>query len=364
MTPRISATFMAVLIVSGICAVAAAGEKVVELTYERPAEYEIPAGIRRIGIAQFTTTQSRDAKWCDIASDRLASQLDEFNRKYQRYELIDRKHLQQVLAERDLQLAIADSATAVKLGKLANLDAMVYGSVTVTARDEQATRTTIDVLGRGLKKVRYTKRYCQATISFTLTNSRTGKMLTTLSVTRDYDSEKDKENKGDGIGKVLGFGGDKLPPADPVLSHLVDECVQEFIGKITPHEVAIPEELPKGKTKIAETGRKLAVAGEYIEALECFEGAIAKRKTDHASMFNAGVMCEALGRLEDAESYYTQAFKVDAEEQYVLARARVRKELVRQKAKQAADKPTDQPGDADDTDDQPADSSTDDPPTD
>jgi len=235
------------------------------------------------------------------------------------------------LAERDVQTAVADSAAAVKLGKLANLGAMIYGAVEVSHRDERASRTVIDIIGRGVKKEYYTKRYCQATVSFSMTNIHTGKTLASVSTTYDYDSEEDKDkSKEQGIGDLLGFGKDELPPTEKVISHLIDRCVQEFLSKITPHTVTVTEELPKGKTKFAETGRKLAIAGEYVEALESFQIAIEKRKDDHASMFSAGVMCEALGRFKDAESYYTQAFKTDPEEQYVLARARVRDEMARQ----------------------------------
>ena len=65
----------------------------VELRYDRPAHYEISPKIRTLGIAEFGGKTTIDRRWGDIASDRLAAQLDTYNNKYHRYQLVDRKRL-------------------------------------------------------------------------------------------------------------------------------------------------------------------------------------------------------------------------------------------------------------------------------
>ena len=301
-------------------------ERTVQLRYQRPAQYELAAGIRKVGIAQFGGQTDLDKRWGDIAADRLAAAMDEYNRKYNRYELVDRKRLKAVLDEQDLQLAISDSASAGKVGKLAKVDAMIYGTVSAVTRDETATRTTFDPLRRGMKTVSYTKRYCMATVNFTMDEVATGKTLAAVSTKREYDSEADKKSGVAGIGQALGFGGDKLPPAEQVISKLIDECVAEFLGKISPHEVSVVEKLQKGKSKACDTGNKLATAGEYAEALECYQRAMQERPEDHGAVFNAGLMHEAQGHLTQAAELYDKAFKMEPEEQYLLARKRVRQE--------------------------------------
>ena len=315
------------LVFSGLSFIGCGPEKTIELRYQRLAEYEISPKIRRVGIAEFGGQTAQDRQWGSIASDRLAAALDTYNRKYNRYELVDRRRLKALLDERDLQIAISDSSSAGQAGKLANVEAMVYGSVKVTTRDERATRKAFDPLRRSLKTVAYTRRYCLSAVNFTMDDIRTGKTLATASVMREYDSEKDKDKSGAaGIGKALGFGGGELPPTDQIVSRLIDQCVEEFLSKISPHDVAVNEKLQKGKSKIVSTGNKLAVAGDYAEALECYQSAIAANAEDHGATFNAGLMYEAQGDLNKAEEMYDRAFKLEPKEAYVFARKRVRLE--------------------------------------
>jgi len=302
----------------------------VELRYDRPAQYDMPANIRTLGIAEFGGKTTADRKWGDIASDRLAAQLDTYNNKYHRYQLVDRKRLKAVLDEQDLQSAFSDSSQAVKAGKIAKVDAMIYGSVTVTTRDEQATRTAFNPLSKSTREVTYIKRYVMTAVNFTVDTVDAGKTLASVAIMRDYDSDKQKESGSgglSGITKMVGIGGgSSAEPADQVASRLIDECVQEFLTKISPHEVVVTEPLGKGKTDAVKTGNKLAMAKEYADALEAYNAAIAANGDDHEAVFNAGLMYEALGKLDKAWEMYDRAFKIKPQTQYVQARTRVRQE--------------------------------------
>lgn len=314
-------------LVVGCLFLAGCGSKyVVELRYDKPAKYTIPLSIKRLAVAEFGGQSRLDRKWGEIASDRLAAELDRFNRKYKRYELLERARLKAILDQHDLEAAIMDPAAAGKAGKLAKADALIYGNVKVSSRDEQATRTSVDPRTLRPKTVRYTKRYCMAAVTFTMDDVNTGKILATESLTREYDSDEDKKAGLAGVGKALGVGGDKLPPADQVISRLIEQCVAEFVSMISPHEVVVPVKLAKGKSELVDTGNKLAVAGEYKEALDCYVGAIEANPGDHGAVFNAGVMHEALGELKKAEGYYDRAQKIERKEQYIFARSRVRTE--------------------------------------
>jgi tetratricopeptide (TPR) repeat protein len=314
----------------GMVLVALAGcdpTQTVQLRYDRPAQFEIGPSIRTLGIAEFGGKTTDDRRWGDIASDRLAAELDTYNKKFQRYQLVDRKRLKAVLDEQDLQAAFSDSAKAVEAGKIAHVDAMIYGSVTVSTRDEQATRTVLDPLQRTTKTVTYTKRYVMAAVNFTIDSIQTSKTLATVATMREFDSEKQSTDGGvQSMVKALGFGGDKLPPTDQLLSHLIDECVLEFVAKISPHQVTVTERLRPGKSQAVRTGNTLAAAGDYAEALQAYESAIAENPADHEAVFDAGVMQEAVGKLDQAEKYYDRAFKLRPELQYVQARKRVRLE--------------------------------------
>ncbi|MFA6133590.1 MAG: CsgG/HfaB family protein [Phycisphaerae bacterium] len=313
------------------------GDKPVQLQYDRPAAYEIPASIRKLAIAEFGGQTDEDRRWGDIASDKLADSLEQANRTYDRYQLVDRKRLKAIMDERDLQLAISDTSTAGKVGKLANVDAMIYGSLHVVTRDEHATKQVPDLINRTTKTVPYTKRYCMVAVNFTMDDIQTSKTLTTVSVTREFDSEKDGK-KGGGIEKMtsmIGMGGDKLPAADQVVNGLIEKCVFEFISRISPHKVVIDEPLQKGKSKLVTTGNTLAKEGEYAEALDLYLQAIEAKPDDAGACFNAGLMYEVTGKFGKAEEYYTRAFKLKQDARCIQARRRVRAEAANGGADQA-----------------------------
>jgi len=299
-------------------------DKPIQITYDRPAEYQIPQTIRRLAVAEFGGQSAQDKKFGNIAADHLASDLDAYNKQYHRYELVDRKRLQAILEERDIQLAVSDTTSAAEAGKLANAEAIIYGSVTTSTRDEQASRMSIDFRSGNPKRVFYTKRYALASVNFTMDDLATGKTLTSVTLTEEYDSDSDEKSKK--ISKALGFSSDDLPPPDQILTHLIAACVEQFVQKISPHSVTVVEKMEKGKSKIVETGNKLARTGAYDEALQCYRRALEARDDDDGAMFNMGLIYEAKGQFAEADQRYSKAFAIKANEKYILARQRVRRE--------------------------------------
>ena len=163
-----------------------------------------------------------DRQWGDIASDRLAAALDEYNRKYKRYELVDRKRLKDIMNERDMQMAIGDASAAKKIGTLANVDAMLYGTVHILSKDERATKRVPDPFRGSMKTVSYTKRFIQVTVNFTLDDVRTGRTLDSATPTRHYDSE-DKKSGGANFARLFGVGGDDVEAVNEVVNQMIDE---------------------------------------------------------------------------------------------------------------------------------------------
>jgi len=316
--------YLILSLLAGVGVLDGCEDKPITISYDSAPEYRIPAPIRKIAVAEFGGRTSEDRKFGNIAADHLASALDAYNKKYDRYELVDRKRLRGILDERDLQLAISDTATAAEAGKIAKVDAMIYGSVSVSSRDEQASTIGFDISSQRPKKVYYTKRYCMVSVNFTMDDIRTAETLASVTLTEEYDSDKDKKSKR--IGKALGFSGDELPPVDQVYTRLIQDCVDAFIVKISPHTVTHTVKMERGKTKIVGRGNKLARAGDYVEALECYMRGLEIDEGDDGAAFNAGLMHEAKGDLEKAREFYTKAFELKDKEKYLTARNRVRRE--------------------------------------
>jgi tetratricopeptide (TPR) repeat protein len=303
-------------------------EPTVELRYFRPAAYEISAKVKKLAIAEFGGHTGEDRKWGNIAADKCASALDEYNKKYSRYELVDRKRLKGIMDERDLKISISDPNSAAQIGKLAEVDAMIYGNVAVTSRDERLTKAVFNPIRQTTEQVTYVRRYSLASVNFTMDDVGTGVTIVTVSTKHEYDSEKPpgEQSGGKKFMKMMGYGGGDLPAADQTINTLVEQCVEDFLRKISPHEVVVSEKLAKGEAKAVQTGNKLALAKEYKEALECYEAALEQNSQDHGALFNAGLMYEALVDLKKAEEMYGRAFKIKDDARYVLARKRVRTE--------------------------------------
>lgn len=302
------------------------GGKAIEISYDRPPSIEIPSGIKRLAIAEFAGATAEDKQWGDIASDKLASALDAYNKKYQRYELVDRKGLGRIMAERDLQMAISDASSAAKIGKLADVHAIIYGSVHVAARREHGTKTVPDLLRRSVRTVSYTREYSVVNVNFTMDDINTGRTLAAHAAKGEYDSEADKKLGAASIGRKLGVSSGDQPPLDLVTHRLIEECVEEFLAKIGPHSVRFVEKLEKGKTDSVKEGNEFAVAKEYADALKRYEQGIEERPDDDGAMFNAGLMYEVMGDLKKAEVYYDRAVGFKVKEKYITARKRARSE--------------------------------------
>jgi tetratricopeptide (TPR) repeat protein len=311
---------------AGVFLIGCGKRHVLELRYVRPAEYEIPDRIRRVAVLEFGGSTYMDKQWGVRAADELNARLDEANRKWKRYELVDRKHMAAVMTERDFKIATANTDEVVELGRIADVDAMIYGNVSVAHRDESRSRIGVDVLSRRPKSVHYTARYCSAAVGFTMIDVNTAKTLAAVHVTREYDSDKDKKAGAASAARALGFSAKDLPPVEQVLDHLIGQCVEEFLGKISRHEVLVAEPLERGKGKLVGRANTLAAVGDYAEALALYEQAIQEHPDDHGALFNAGVMCEALGQLARAEQYYSKAFAQKDKLEYAQARKRVASE--------------------------------------
>ena len=303
----------------------------IKLSYFRGAKYTIPKQIKNIGIAEFGSSGNAGSQWGEITSDRIEARLDAYNRKYKRYQLVDRRRLKAIMDERDLQMAISDTSSASKAGSIANCDAMIYGNVKIVCNDRRKSRKVMDYKTNRMKTIWYMHRYCVAVANLTMDNISTSKTLASISLTREYDSDKKTINndasKLEKFASILDNSPKDLPPASKTISNLIDQCVNEFVARISPHEVFFMERLLKGDTELVKNGNKLAEVGDYREAIEVYLRAIDMEPADHEAMFNTGVMYEKLRQLDKAIVYYNKAIKIEPASKYYRARKRAKVEL-------------------------------------
>ncbi len=290
--------------------------KEITISYDRPPKYQVRPEVRKIAIVQFGAKSGTEEKWGEIASDCLAHVMDEYNKKFKRYKLVDRKRVAAIMEERDFQMSIADTNQAVQFGKIANVDAMIYGTVYVTQQEKESV-VNVSVPYGGSIPIKTVHLLSTAAVTFAMDDVQTTKTICTVTVTRKYDS-KDKKDK-----ERYKKQGKNL---NAITQNLINECVREFVGKISPHEVTVSVKLEAGESQSVKDGNNFASEKEYKDAIDMYIAALQQKPNDYGAMFNIGVCYEAMGMLREAEEYYDMALKHKKETEFIRARRRVRVE--------------------------------------
>jgi len=300
------------------------------LKYTRPAKYDIPEKIKAIGVADFVGQSGGDRQWSDIATDALVAELQKTNAEFNRFRLVDRKHIKGVLAEQDLAAAgVVDAAGAAKMGKIVGAQAMIFGRVHCTHRVVRGRKKKVNLLGSAfsrrprMKSVATARLQATASVNFTMVDTTTGAVLASHLALREYKPD----HKDKGVGALFGSDVDETKLGDPnfVLPELLKICVREIIGQITEHQIEVKVPLAKSKKpKSAKKGLALALVGQYDMAREAFEQAVKQRAKDAKIWYNLGVMAEAHGDLKKALNCYTEALDRKVDPMYTSAIARVK----------------------------------------
>lgn len=294
----------------------------ITLSYDAPAQVPIPERVKKLAVTRFTGANVMDQRWADIVADKLSSELAKLGQQYHRYDLVDRAHLAAVLKEQDLKIMSSDQA--VSAGKLAQVQALLFGNVRVQGRDEKRSRPQYDILSRTTKTVYYTYRYVLVSVNLTMTDIDTSKAIYSDTIPKEFDSDKAGDSWSRTL-RTMGLGDNNPPPLDGTINEMVDAAVQEFVRKISPHAVSFKETLDPGGETVT-TGNKLAKAGDHKGALDTYKAAMQEKPDDAGAVFNAGVMNEALKNFAEADALYDKAFQMGKKDKYIEARQRVRQE--------------------------------------
>ncbi len=250
----------------------------VELQYDRPAEHDLPRTVRVLDIGRFTGATAEDDRWAEHAREALVGKLSA--------EDVDHRRFKLATPQRDA-------------------DAVVDSRVRVVTRRQRGTRER-PAPGEPAS-VEYVRWRHEASVGFTIADARTSGTLATVTITR----------QAHGV-------AEQPPPPEPAIGGLIDECVEAFVARISPRRVSATEYIPPGESEPARRADVLAAAGDHEAALQEYLRAVEIKPADHNSMFAAGVMCESLGRLDQARRYYQRAAEIAPRKQYTRALERVR----------------------------------------
>lgn len=237
------------------------------MEYEIPAECSLPGSVERLAVGAFSGQSPADARWGPVVSEKLSAAL--------------------ALSHR-YEPAGANAPTD-------DVHAVVSGSVRVAAY----RRHVSDVDAAGDVRT--------VTVAFTVADADNDATLAAVNVTRQGQAAADEAT------------------ADDLVDELIGRCVDAFVDSITPRRVSTAERLRRGKSGHARKAASLAAAGKYEAALDMYARAIERHPADHGSLFGAGVMCEAMGRIEQARVYYARATELADDEDYARSLDRVQR---------------------------------------
>ncbi|MBN1780514.1 tetratricopeptide repeat protein [bacterium] len=322
-----------------------------------------PAEIHLQGIHQMAVV---DFQGPERSGSQVATTLQSLLLQKKQYTLIERDKLKQVLEEQNLAMTgVVDEASAVEIGRILGVDAMIFGEVTQyqVERDENGVEKVSKKEGTGKyewveqkniftgkkQKVKkeimktvlvdqhYKVRRGTVAINFRVVNVETGVLLAVHSDSKSYDS-----------GKVVEGSGKSLKPKGQILAELAREITKRFANMISIHELTQQLYVEPGKGNI-DLGRKYAENGLWPEAVEAWEQAVTDTPKEPAVYYNLGVAYEIDGEFDKAEELYKKAMSLKQTKRYMQALARLRKARMDQAEleQQIMDRQTDDETDSD-----------------
>ena len=324
---RFFASCVSVLLMAGCSSTSRVNVQVL-----KPAEIHLP-GIKTLAVVDFQGPQR--------SGSQVASSLQALLIKKQQYSLIERNRLKQVLDEQNLGLTgVVDQNTAVQIGKVLGVDAMVFGEVTTfqIEPDEEGVEKVSKQEGTGkyewvnqkniftgkTKKVKkeimktvlvdqhYKIRRGTVAINFRVVRVETGELLAVHSDSKSYDS-----------GKIIEGSSQSLPPKGQILGDLSRSICTKFANMISIHEATQQLFVEPGKGPI-DLGRKYAENGLWPEARETWKQAVQEMPNEPSLYYNLGVAFEIDGQYDEAEVMYKKAMSLKQKQRYMQAISRIR----------------------------------------
>ncbi len=258
--------------------------RAVRFSYQEPPVCQIPASVGSVAVAEFRAAGGEG--WGGEVSRRLAEALE-------RAEL---PHRVQVLGAQagttqpaGIAPVVVDTPSAVAWGKAIGADAVAYGAIHVVWPGSQPS-------AKALGGAQVQGESCLVTVRMVIDEVRTGQTVASMSVSQRYPPQE-----GAPAAEAA------APAADALVEELIGRCVDELVARLCPETVWVNERLQFGRTRLVLDGNRLARGGKYASALDCYRQAIELSPGDDGAVFNAGLMCEALGRLEEAAEFYERA---------------------------------------------------------
>lgn len=305
----------------------------------KPASVHMP-GVRKIAVADFQGE--------DRSGSQIATTIQSYLMETQHFDILERDKLSRILDEQNLGMSgIVDENSAVEVGQLLGVDALIFGEVTqyevppdqrrikkVKEKKHTGRYETIEVTDKktGEKKKKkqeivedvwvdkeYYIRTGTVAINFRVVSVETGKLLAAYSDSKSYNSEDEPRS----FFESLTDDQKSLKAQGEILTDLSDTICKKFVRMIAPYYVTESRQIEPGQGNI-QVGNNYATSGLWPEAIEAWTQALKEQPQEPASFYNLGVAYEIEGDYEKAEAAFKKALALKQKKVYMDAIARVR----------------------------------------
>lgn len=304
---------------------AGCGTPTVRFTVTARARTDV-GSVRRVAIVPFECADPALAPSARGAGDAMLARLAATGA----FEIVERQRMEEILREQAMQLeGMVDDQTAVRVGRLLGVDAMVCGSVTggyaesvtrvprkIQVDTGQRRTETFEFNGQTYQReVPITREEIvyddfvtiQANVTFhaRLVGIESARVLATRQVPGTYNERVPAARRG------------SLPGQHQILASLVEEGIDSFVQEIAPHAVERRRYFPKVKGDSGAMAVPYAQRQQWADALRLFEAARAERPEDPAAWNAVGVCQEALHHPQRAREAYQRAYELSQDARYL-----------------------------------------------
>lgn len=318
----------------------------IKIKVMKPASIDMPE-IKKVAVVDFIGQGRSGSQMATLVQSKL------IETNY--FEIIERDKISRILEEQNMSMSgVVDDNTAVELGKLLGVDAMIFGEVTEynVPEDKKITNkvkkqkftgkySTVQKKNKKTGKTKVVKekiyedvwidevhyvRQGNVAVNFRVVKVETSHLLAAFSDSRSYNSQDEKKS----FFKSLADTPDKLKPQGEILRDLSKVICDGFVHMIAPYYVYEKRVIEPGKGSIA-VGKKYAENGLWPEAMDEWKTAVLNMPAESAGYYNLGLSYEVQGSLEDAENLYKKAMQIKMKDLYMESLARIRKQIKEQK---------------------------------
>lgn len=271
----------------------------------RPAEINLK-GIDKIAIGEIMGTGSADLQ------EELTMALFES----QRFEVLDRQHLEKIFEELKLTFTgVIDENTAVELGKLLGSSAFVFGRVSNHSYSENTTYDDWKDKKGNSHRSYERKGIANVSVSLQVTDLTTGKIV---AIKKIDESSSDEKRETDKTPEGIDSNG--------LLRNARGKVIGIFMKSIAPYTVYESVKLlTDKKLPDLQAGINMAKIGDWDKAVEIFQKATNDFPEMSITHYNLGVAYEYTWNFDKAEIELKKAYELEAKKQYMDELTRCRR---------------------------------------